>query len=76
MSFKQESEQVLALNSMVRLGPEQGLRGQVIAICIRPSGVMYEVVWWVDSQRHRQWLCAAEIVPHEGQETTDVGHYL
>ena len=76
MAYKQESGQVIALNSTVRLGPEQGLRGQVIAICIRDSGVTYEVVWWVESQRYRQWLSAAEVVPDAGQEARDVGHYL
>ncbi len=76
MSVNQQSGQVIALNSTVRLGPEKGLRGQVIAICIRQNGVMYEVVWWVESQRYRQWLSAAEVVPDEGQETREVGHYL
>ncbi len=76
MSVNREGRQAIALNSMVRLGPELGLRGQVTAICIRDSGIMYEVVWWVESQRNRQWLTAAEIVPDEGQETKNIGHYL
>ncbi len=76
MSIQSEPQQTLALNTMVRIGLERMMRGQITAICIRASGITYEVVWWSESQRHCQWLSAAEVVAEEGHETTELGHYL
>lgn len=76
MSAQPESQQALALNTTVRIGAERKIRGQITAICIRATGLTYEVVWWADSQRYCAWLSAAEVVAEEGQETTELGHYL
>ena len=76
MSVQPEEQQALALNTTVRIGLERAIRGQITAICIRSSGITYEVVWWAESQRHCQWLTAAEVVAEEGQETMKLGHYL
>ena len=71
-----QPQPTLALNTTVRIGSERKIRGQITAICIRATDVTYEVVWWSDSQRHCAWLAAAEVVAEEGQETTELGHYL
>ena len=76
MSVQPEQPQALALNTTVRIGSEGTIRGKITAICIRSTGVTYEVVWWTESQRHCDWLAAAEIVAEEHQETIGVGHYL
>ncbi len=76
MSAQQESQQALALNTTVRIGLERTMRGQITAICIRDTGITYEVVWWSESQRHCEWLTAAEVVAEDGQGTMELGHYL
>ncbi len=76
MPAQTEQQQALALNTTVRIGLERKIRGQITAICIRATGVTYEVEWWAESQRHCNWLSATEVIAEEGQETTDLGHYL
>ena len=76
MSVQPEQQSALALNTMVRIGSERKIRGQITAICIRATGITYEVVWWSEVQRHCEWLSAAEVEAEEGQETMALGHYL
>lgn len=76
MSVQPEQQQALALNTTVRIGIDRTIRGQITAICIRATGITYEVVWWSESQRHCDWLSAAEVAAEEGQETMPLGHYL
>ncbi len=76
MAVQSEHQQALALHTTVRIGLERTIRGQITAICIRATGITYEVVWWSESQRHCEWLSAVEVAPEEGQETMELGHYL
>ena len=72
----QPEQHALPINTIVRIGAERAIRGQITAICIRATGLTYEVAWWADSSRNCQWLTAAEVNAEEDQATMELGHYL
>ncbi len=67
---------VFALHTIVRLGNDGMLRGQILAICIRAAGLTYEVAWWDGATRHTAWLSSAEVTAVDASESTTLGAYL
>ena len=67
---------VFALHTVVRFGNDGMLRGQVLAICIRATGISYEVAWWDGATRHTAWLSSAEVAAADASESTTLGAYL
>lgn len=61
MNFPQEIE-VLPLGCPVWLEGGRGVGAEVTAIAIRSGpSVQYEVVWWDNCTRHKQWVESLEI---------------
>ena len=73
---KSTNRKLLLLTRRFALAQNERFGDKITAICIRDSGITYEVVWWSDAQRHCDWLSAAEVIAEEGQEKMDLGHYL
>jgi hypothetical protein len=71
-----EKRDIIRLHTLVRLGPERTLRGQILAICLRETGTTYEVAWWDGATRHTAWLSSAEVSVDDASASTTLGAYL
>ncbi|HEY5865870.1 MAG TPA: hypothetical protein VI542_10050 [Candidatus Tectomicrobia bacterium] len=71
-----EQRTVFALHTIVRVGNDGMLRGQILAICIRATGITYEVAWWDGATRRTAWLTSAEVSADDASTTTTLGAYL
>jgi hypothetical protein len=71
-----EHRTVFALHTIVRLGNDGMLRGQILAICIRATGITYEVAWWDGATRRTAWLTSTEVSADDTSTTTTLGAYL
>lgn len=57
-----ESIEVIAVGSSVLLGDV--IEARVTAVTIREGRILYECVWWDDSERHEEVVEAWEIRPN------------
>ena len=71
-----EKRAIFALHTVVRIGMDGMLRGQVLAICIRATDITYEVAWWDGATRRTAWLTSAEVSAEDTSTTTTLGAYL
>jgi len=53
--------EVYPIGAEVTLARDPNFKGVVIGICIRGTGVTYDVVWWDNSTRYQSWLEEIEI---------------
>lgn len=70
--------QVIAIGSIVGIGcrteKDIAIMASVIQICIGFQGVEYEVAWWADRVRHKQWISSKEVLEVEAKdERTTIG---